>query len=178
MVLSRGWIRIFFSGACHWLDVSMYNVCFNHSIFFYLGVNITGLFVNVTQNYSCGLLKRYHVCLIGRQNLISIMFDQFCLHMAVAVCFWFTVLYMFCHNVNQVSQNYLFEIKGMKVWRYWMTLSNAESRVLLCLPEHDKKIFNFFKSCRVFFPKHLWDLTVRGKATSWATKSCKSSIFP
>ena len=65
-----------------------------------------------------------------------------------------------------------------RVSRYWMTMSNAESRVLLCLPEHD------FFSCRLFAPKHLWDLTERKfekqalwYTTSWATQSCKNSIF-
>ena len=41
--------------------------------------------------FSFCLLKRYHICLIWRlykQNLISIMFDQFCLHMEMRFCLY------------------------------------------------------------------------------------------
>ena len=44
----------------------MYNVCsaLMTRKFFCLGVKISGLFVKVTQNCGCCLLKRYHICLI------------------------------------------------------------------------------------------------------------------
>ena len=66
------------------------------------------------------------------------------------------------------------------VSRYWMTLSNAESRVLLCLPERDfflagsspQNIFGIWQSERKFEKHALW------YTTSWATQSCKNSIFP
>ena len=62
-----------------------------------------------------------------------------------------------------------------------MTLSNAESRVLLCLPEHvvvfhagssPRNIFGIWQSERKFEKHALW------YTTSWATQSCKNSIFP
>ena len=61
---------------------------------------------------------------------------------------------MFSHNVNQASHSNLLRIKGIKVLDDIVKCGDS----CIVMPPR-----TWFCSCRLFAPKHLWDLTVRAK---------------